>query len=271
MAWIRSRKKGNGGGGTTKSVSYLKWKITKTRSIPAAGALQMEEFSLYIDDVKYSWDSNVSISTDMAGVSGQGIENLIDGTTAKYCTVAWGNTQTNECNIVINLGETITLNENSSYTYTTAGDEISRDPISWILYGSEDGSNWEILDKRTDENIPTTRHYETSPYYLSALSGEKKKNLILSNDVNASSLTEIIIDENFNVTNVRAADHTSYATAYETDLIKFFYDVPGDYHQYYWHVIAVTDVVYNSTNYSAGDIIDYWYYNVTKEMLVEEA
>lgn len=99
----------------------------------------------------------------------------------------------------------------------------------------------------------------------------KKKNLIISNDTNASTLLEQVVDENLEVTNVFAGTYNSEANAYQTDLIKYFYDTVGTYgHQYYWHVIAKTNVTCDGTDYVAGDIIDYWYYNVKKTLLVEE-
>lgn len=100
----------------------------------------------------------------------------------------------------------------------------------------------------------------------------KKKNLIISNDINASTLLEQVVDENLEVTNVFAGTYNSEANAYQTDLIKYFYDTVGTYgHQYYWHVIAKTNVTCDGTDYVAGDIIDYWYYNVKKTLLVEES
>lgn len=100
----------------------------------------------------------------------------------------------------------------------------------------------------------------------------KKKSLIISNDINASTLLEQVVDENLEVTNVFAGTYNSEVNAYQTDLIKFFYDTVGTYgHQYYWHVIAKTDVTCNGIDYVAGDIIDYWYYDVKKTLLVEEA
>lgn len=161
MAWIRSRKKQSGG--TTKSVSYLKWKITKVRGNPPAnGCLQIGEFHIFQGNTLYIWNSNVSITTNMAGVSNEDIDKLIDGNTGtKYNTQQWGNTQINECIIVISLGETITFDKNTTYTFVTANDEPSRDPVSWVLYGSTDGIDWEELDSEDDVNIPNGRYVET--------------------------------------------------------------------------------------------------------------
>lgn len=41
-----------------------------------------------------------------------------------------------------------------AYTLTSGNDEIARDPKSWFLEGSLDGTNWVIIDSRTDESFP---------------------------------------------------------------------------------------------------------------------
>ena len=278
MAYFRCIGGNGGSQPITKSVSYLKWKITKVRgTTPKDGTLQAAEFKLYQNGTLYSWNSNATVTSDMTPFSGYEASRLIDGNNAtKFATSQWGNVQVNECNIVFSLGETITLDSKTTYTYVTGNDEVSRDPISWVLYGSEDGTNWEELDSQTDFTSVTGRLTETlaNGFLTKINSGGiiKKKNLIISNDINASTLLEQVIDENFEVTNVFAGTYNSEANAYQTDLIKFFYDTIGTYgHQYYWHVIAKTDVTCDGTNYVAGDIIDYWYYNVKKTLLVEEA
>lgn len=153
-------------GGNSKSISYLKWQILKTRGNPPAGGyLQLTEFYLYQSGTKYVWDSNVSVTSNMAGGSGEEVSKIVDGSTStKYCTSAWGSTQANECNIVISLGETISVNNDTTYSYVTGNDEASRDPISWILYGSDDGITWDILDDRSDINITSNRTTETQQF-----------------------------------------------------------------------------------------------------------
>ena len=143
-------------------ISYLKWKITKVKDEhPAGGYMQAAEFNLYQNGVKYIWKQNATATSNMAGETGQEVSHIIDGTTDKYCTPAWGDTQFNECEIVISLGEMINLNANSTYSYLTAEDEASRDPISWEIYGSPDGSTWIRLDVRQNVTISDNRNIET--------------------------------------------------------------------------------------------------------------
>ena len=53
-----------------------------------------------------------------------------------------------------------------SYSYTTANDVTDRDPISWKLLGSNNGTDWTELDERINESITTNRNTETSIYTL---------------------------------------------------------------------------------------------------------
>lgn len=53
-----------------------------------------------------------------------------------------------------------------SYRYTTANDAEARDPVSWYVAGSSDGSNWTLLDSRTGETITASRTTNTSTYTL---------------------------------------------------------------------------------------------------------
>ena len=58
---------------------------------------------------------------------------------------------------IIDFQSTMLVN---MYTYVTGGDAIDRDPISWTMSGSNDNTNWIILDTRTNYNVPITRNYQ---------------------------------------------------------------------------------------------------------------
>lgn len=139
--------------------SYLKWQLLKTRGNPPhAGAIQASEFYVVVNGSDYSW-GNATITSNMAGASAQqNVTSLIDGNIlTKYCTVAWGSVQTNECNITIALDGSISTSDITGYAFVTGEDENSRDPISWKLYGSSDGTNWDLIDEQTDYAVTTER------------------------------------------------------------------------------------------------------------------
>ena len=92
---------------------------------------------------------NESVNTVHGDISSEDVENLFDGNRSTKlfssagipCTIAW------------------TMNQETtlySYTITTANDnEIykNRTLKAWKLYGSKDGSNWELIDTVTDSGI----------------------------------------------------------------------------------------------------------------------
>lgn len=144
--------------------SYLKWQLLKTRGNPPhAGAIQASEFYVVVNGSDYSW-GNATITSNMAGASvQQDVTSLIDGNIlTKYCTVAWGSVQTNECDITITLDGPISASDITGYAFVTGEDENSRDPISWKLYGSSDGTNWDLIDEQTDYAVTTERRTRVS-------------------------------------------------------------------------------------------------------------
>lgn len=50
-----------------------------------------------------------------------------------------------------------------AYTFTSANDASTRDPKNWTLQGSNDGTNWTVIDTRVDETFVSrfqTKRYE---------------------------------------------------------------------------------------------------------------
>lgn len=222
------------GGGDSKQISYLKWQLTNTRSTPANNVVQLSEFYLYLNNVLYSWNSNVSITASLPPFSAnESIEHIIDGSVdTKYVTTQWGSSSVGQCDIVINLGETITVDNNTSYAYVTGNDETSRDPISWTLFGSLDGSNWFALDARNNVNVPTARKTSTDRFSISVGSVEFKNYLkfngygiVLPWTMNSDYKIEVVFHETTylqdsaiigNTRNETRSNLTEYNNAYFT-------------------------------------------------------
>lgn len=59
--------------------------------------------------------------------------------------------------------------EIDAYSFTTADDEIGRDPVRWYFEGSLDGVVWEVLDDRSGEDYPTPTARLTSTATLDLL------------------------------------------------------------------------------------------------------
>jgi archaellin len=142
----------------SSNYSHIMWQLLKTRGNPPhAGAIQVSEFFIMTNGSDYSWGSS-TITSNMAGASSQEVSKLIDGDIfTKYCTTQWGSVQTNQCDIVIALDGSISSSDITGYAFVTGEDESSRDPISWKLYGSSNGTDWTLIDEQTDYAVATER------------------------------------------------------------------------------------------------------------------
>ena len=92
---------------------------------------------------------NTSATTVVGYNGNEGVENLFDGDTS---TKLFTNTAT-PCSIAWTMKESTSL---YSYTLTTANDNATyknRSMKSWVLYGSNDGNNWDVIDRVNDSGI----------------------------------------------------------------------------------------------------------------------
>jgi LPXTG-motif cell wall-anchored protein len=53
----------------------------------------------------------------------------------------------------------------TNYSLTSANDEPARDPKSWELLGSNDGENWEVIDKQSGQAF--AKRFEKKEYTIS--------------------------------------------------------------------------------------------------------
>jgi hypothetical protein len=65
--------------------------------------------------------------------------------------------------LIVDFGKQTTISE---YTFVTAPDLSDRDPVSWILYGSNDNSFWTPLDTKTNFATPLARKTYLSYFSL---------------------------------------------------------------------------------------------------------
>ena len=153
--------------GTSSSVPvtyrYVKFNVTTTKTEPTSGCTQISEFALLSNGSAVSWPGGTTASNPGGSAGGGGSENAsntIDGSLSnKLCDLnATGN---NPMSLVIDTGSSVTFN---GYKYGTANDAEDRDPISWTVSGSNDNSNWTVIDTRSNETITSSRNTYTSNY-----------------------------------------------------------------------------------------------------------
>lgn len=88
----------------------------------------------------------------------EGVGKLIDKkANTKYCAVDKGTS------FWMQYVSPVSVNL-KRYSLTSANDAPERDPVDWTLEASNDGEEWEVLDKRTDQDFIT--RYNTLEYSL---------------------------------------------------------------------------------------------------------
>lgn len=97
-----------------------------------------------------------TVTGEFEGFTGEKVESIIDQRLdTKYCVVGKGPGW-------IQYNST-TKTKIKRYTLTSCYDDYNRNPKSWQLLGSNDGSKWDILDERKGEDFVTRFHMMEFP------------------------------------------------------------------------------------------------------------
>lgn len=156
------------------SYRYVKWEILEKKSAGDScvgqSCIQASEFVLLLNNNSVSWPGGTT-ATNPNGANPAGEESayVIDGNTATKWVdynfnLTSGQTSGNS-NLSIDVGDGNVISFNG-YKWSTANDVPDRDPISWVIYGSDDGLIWTKLDNRTSETITDTRFTYTTNYSI---------------------------------------------------------------------------------------------------------
>jgi len=159
----------------TAQYRFVQWEITKKRAEEytciQAHCIQASRFTLLSNSKPAPWP-NGTITSNPGGSNSPGEEamNVIDGTR----DTKWLDSQFNDADEVSQTGSSLLIIDTGTgnsiafngYRWATANDEPGRDPVSWNIYGSQDGASWVLLDARTDETIPMFRKTFTNDYLL---------------------------------------------------------------------------------------------------------
>jgi hypothetical protein len=128
---------------------YYKWHITEIRTIGQdfVNLTQVGEFVFLLNGSNQSM-SGVTVSLLNGHISpmpNEVVSKLIDGDIySKFLDLSFANGGTE---VLFEFPSPIIFN---GYKWSTGNDAIWRDPKSWTLYGSNDNTNWDILDIVTD-------------------------------------------------------------------------------------------------------------------------
>ena len=206
---------------------------------------------------------NTSATTVVGYNGNEGVENLFDGDTS---TKLFTNTAT-PCSIAWTMKESTSL---YSYTLTTANDNATyknRSMKSWVLYGSNDGNNWDVIDRVNDSGIMDV-NYADYTYIVDNVGSYKHFKLTVTEGYGDSfQLSEIslkgcalLLENEFEAIFTGDWDKVT-ATNYKKSLKDLFYQVyPRQYTR--WgtgsepkRMFIVADKGYDGVAYTMGNSI----------------
>ncbi len=154
------------------SYRYVKWEVVEKKGVEAScvgqSCIQSAEFVLLLDNSTVSWPGGTT-ATNPGGANpgGEGPGNMVDGNIAtkwldyNFNPTAGQTTGNANLSIDVGTGNTVLFN---GYKWGTANDVPARDPISWVLYGSDDSSTWVELDTKNSQTITDSRNVYTTNY-----------------------------------------------------------------------------------------------------------
>lgn len=128
-----------------QTFTYYRWTPTGLRDNVPSNSVQLSEFRFYRAGTAASWTGAGVTNPGGNNPAGEPPAMLIDGLT----TTKW--LDFNKQGLVFAFPAATTID---SYRFATANDAIERDPVSWTLEGSDDQSNWTLID--VVRNHPTT-------------------------------------------------------------------------------------------------------------------
>ena len=136
---------------------YVKWYISAVRTL--GNYAQASEFRVTINATDVSMTGTTVTNPGGNNPSVETPPNLVDNNTAtKWLNF---NMASQPSTLIFDMGSAKLFN---GYRWATANDSPDRDPITWIIYGSNDGINWTELHNVTNATITTSRYTFTSVY-----------------------------------------------------------------------------------------------------------
>jgi hypothetical protein len=144
--------------------TYYRWQITNSKIYPPnANCVQASEFVFQLNGVDQSMAGVTVTNPNGNNPVGETAPNLVDGNL---------NTKALDLNFVTNGNVTnfifqfSTAKSFNGYRWATANDEEGRDPKSWTIAGSNDGTNWTTLHTVSNFTATTARFtYQTAQTY----------------------------------------------------------------------------------------------------------
>jgi len=162
---------------TNQTFRYFRFAVTKVRDITQdptypVGMMQMAEFQLMFMGTRVDYTGATATNTGGYNPSGQDASKAIDNNTATvFLDVSGNGTIGPDATGVIkswvlqiDFGSRRTVD---GFRYITGADVNGRDPVRWVLEGSNDSTTWSTIHvQSTDASITTSRTTATQIFYI---------------------------------------------------------------------------------------------------------
>jgi hypothetical protein len=162
---------------TNQTFRYFRFAVTKVRDITQdptypVGMMQMAEFQLLFMGTRVDYTGATATNTGGFNPTGQDASKAIDNNTGTVFLDMSGNGTvganvtgvTKSWVLQIDFGSRRTVD---GFRYITGADVNGRDPVQWILEGSNDASSWSTIHvQSTDASITTSRTTATQIFYI---------------------------------------------------------------------------------------------------------
>lgn len=156
---------GRTGGGTNasgpiSSYRYIRWLITDLKNFSTANSVQVSEFVLRNNGVDISMSGSTVTNPGGSNPGTEGPSNLKDGSVSTKFLDFYIKGFSFTSTVIFDMGTSTTFN---GYRWATANDAEERDPKSWTISGSNDGTNYTTLHTVTGFSATSTRQaYQTA-------------------------------------------------------------------------------------------------------------
>lgn len=149
---------------TQTSYTYYRWQITEAKTTPPnANCVQSAEFVFRLNGVDQSMAGVTVTNPGGSNPSGEEPSKLVDGNLNTKALDLNFVANSNVTNFIFQFGSAKAFN---GYRWATANDEESRDPKSWTIAGSNNGTTWTTLHTVSGFVTTTTRNtYQTAQTY----------------------------------------------------------------------------------------------------------
>lgn len=139
---------------------YVRWVITDLKNFSTANSVQVSEFVLQDNGVDISMSGSTVTNPGGSNPGSEGPSNLKDGSTSTKMLDFNIKNSPFTSTVIFDMGSATIFN---GYRWATANDAEERDPKSWTISGSNDGTNYTTLHTVTGFTATVTRQaYQTA-------------------------------------------------------------------------------------------------------------